>query len=139
MNESNKKAILEQSRILDTVNRLDKQVVLPNKNGSTYMSGYKATSEMDHYQIPVRYLGDTPKLSAKEEKIADRLARSIVQSGGMIQPILVTQNNMQSYHPLGGRIQIAAIEKAKKLSPKTIEMVRVVIVPPDKINAATRQ
>jgi hypothetical protein len=81
----------------------------------------------EFYQIPVSYLkGASGKL---DDAAVERRAQSIVDSGGLISPILVEQVDFKTYNVLpGSALDYAASIRAKQINPQVGEFANVFVV-----------
>jgi hypothetical protein len=93
----------------------------------------------EYYQIPVKYIhSSVPKSDFSLDEIND-LALAIINSGCLLEPLIVKQLNFQSYELLSGHRNYYAALKAKEIDIRVAEMVSAFVIPDENYEAVLRQ
>lgn len=81
----------------------------------------------------------TPEATPSELEKIKHLSESIVESGGLIQPLILCQTDPFSFALIAGRVEYFAALKAWSLDPRNCEMVNAMVVPAESEEAVTSQ
>ena len=93
----------------------------------------------EYYQIPVKYIhSSVPKSDFSLDEIND-LALAIINSGCLLEPLIVKQLNFQSYELLSGHRNYYAALKAKEIDIRVAEMVSVFVVSDENYDGVLKQ
>ncbi|NJM71903.1 MAG: hypothetical protein HC862_17830 [Scytonema sp. RU_4_4] len=71
-----------------------------------------------------------PRSNFADEQI-EQVAKLILESQGIINPIVVSRTSLQSYEVVDGDFEYYAAARAKEIDPRTGEMIGVFIVEPE--------
>jgi hypothetical protein len=96
-------------------------------------------SETNHYLVDVSGITSTVPRSAFDADQIESLAQSILESGGLLSPIVLKQTGPESFEVLAGNLEYHAAARAKELDPRKGEMVNAYVVPPQNQAAAVAQ
>jgi len=89
--------------------------------------------------VDVSGITSTVPRSAFDADQVESLAQSILESGGLLSPIVLKQTGPESYEVLAGDLEYHAAARAKELDPRKGEMVNAYVVPPQHQAAAVAQ
>ena len=93
----------------------------------------------EYYLVDVKSITSTIPRSQFREDDLDKLAQSILASGGLLSPILLKQTGLENYEVLAGDLEYYAAVKAKEINPRAAEMVNAFIISPKQQEAAMKQ
>ena len=127
-----------QAAAVEQVNRA-KPTVRPKKGDSTSPQYKLGPSETKHYLVDVSGITSTVPRSAFGADQVESLAQSILESGGLLSPIVLKQTGPESFEVLAGDLEYHAAARAKELDPRKGEMVNAYVVPPQHQAAAVAQ
>jgi len=81
----------------------------------------------------------TPDATPEELVTAKPLSESIVESGGLIQPLVLRQKTPFNFEVVTDRIHYFAARRAWMLNPRNHEMVNAMVIPAESEEAVTSQ
>lgn len=76
--------------------------------------------------------------SSFPEEHIEKLARSIVDSGGLLKPLILSQVDLESYEVISGDLEFFAAQRAREIDPRKGEMTGAFVFPkkvPESIEA----
>ena len=92
-----------------------------------------------YYLVDVKSIqSTTPRSNFKVDQL-ETLAHSILETGGLLSPLLLKQTGPESYEVLTGDLEYYAAVRAKELDPRKGEMVNAFVIPPQQQDAAVAQ
>ena len=94
---------------------------------------------IDFRLIPIEEVNyDKPNTQFPENEV-DRLAQSILETGGLLFPLVVTPTGIESYKLLQGGLNYYAALKAQEKDPRAAEMVSAFVVESDDLAVTEAQ
>lgn len=92
-----------------------------------------------YYLVDVKSIqSTTPRSNFKVDQL-ETLAQSILETGGLLSPLLLKQTGAETYEVLAGDLEYYAAVRAKELDPRKGEMVNAFVIPPEQQDAAVAQ
>lgn len=93
----------------------------------------------EYYLVDVKSIqSTTPRSNFKVDQL-ETLAHSILETGGLLSPLLLKQTGPESYEVLTGDLEYYAAVRAKEIDPRKGEMVNAFVIPPQQQDAAVAQ
>lgn len=93
----------------------------------------------EYYLVDVKSIqSTTPRSNFKVDQL-ETLAKSILETGGLLSPLLLKQTGPESYEVLAGDLEYYAAVRAKEIDPRKGEMVNAFVIPPKQQEAAVAQ
>ncbi len=93
----------------------------------------------EYYLVDVKSIqSTTPRSNFKVDQL-ETLAQSILETGGLLSPLLLKQTGPESYEVLAGDLEYYAAVRAKEIDPRKGEMVNAFVIPPQQQDAAVAQ
>jgi hypothetical protein len=93
----------------------------------------------EYYLVDVKSIkSDTPRSQFNVDEL-DKLAQSILESGGLLAPLLLKQTGPESYEVLAGDLEYYAAVRAKEIDPRKGEMVNAFVISPKEQESAVQQ
>jgi hypothetical protein len=93
----------------------------------------------EYYLVDVKSIqSSTPRSNFKVDQL-ETLAHSILETGGLLSPLLLKQTGPESYEVLVGDLEYYAAVRAQELDPRKGEMVNAFVVPEEVQKAAVAQ
>ncbi|CEJ46619.1 ParB N-terminal domain-containing protein [Umezakia ovalisporum] len=89
--------------------------------------------------IPVKKITCTQPRSAFSDDELEKAAQSILESEGVINPIVVRRTSLQSYELVDGVFEYYAAARAREINPLQGEMITVFIIEPENDEFLTKQ
>ena len=80
----------------------------------------------------------TPRSNFPDNEL-EQAARLILESEGVINPIVVRRTNLQSYEVVDGAFEYYAAARAREIDPRQGEMIGVFIIEPENEEVLTKQ
>ncbi|MBP0009880.1 ParB N-terminal domain-containing protein [Roseofilum sp. Belize Diploria] len=93
----------------------------------------------EYYLVDVKSIKSKVARSQFSETDLETLAQSIVNSGGLLAPLLLKRTGAESYEILAGDREYYAAVRAKEINPRAAEMVNAFVVPQKLQEAALEQ
>jgi hypothetical protein len=93
----------------------------------------------EYYLVDVKSIRSNVARSEFKVEDLDRLAQSILASGGLLAPLLLKQVDAEHYEVLSGDFEYYAAVRAKEIDSRAGEMVNAFIVSPKQQEAAKDQ
>lgn len=79
------------------------------------------------YQVDVKEVSsDVPKTRFSADEIEEKAVR-ILESGGLLRPVVLEQTGIQSYKVIDGHLEYYAAARARELNPRQGEMVNAFV------------
>lgn len=83
----------------------------------------------EYYLVDVKSIqSTTPRSKFKVDQL-ETLAQSILETGGLLSPLLLKQTGPESYEVLAGDLEYYAAVRAKEIDPRKGEMVNAFVIP----------
>jgi len=93
----------------------------------------------EYYLVDVKSIqSTTPRSNFKVDQL-ETLAQSILETGGLLSPLLLKQTGAEAYEVLAGDLEYYAAVRAKEIDPRKGEMVNAFVIPPKQQDAAVAQ
>jgi len=93
----------------------------------------------EYYLVDVKSIqSSTPRSKFKVDQL-ETLAQSILETGGLLSPLLLKQTGAEAYEVLAGDLEYYAAVRAKEIDPRKGEMVNAFVIPPKQQDAAVAQ
>jgi ParB family chromosome partitioning protein len=89
--------------------------------------------------VPVKKITCTQPRSIFSDDQLEKAAQSILESKGVINPIVVRRIDLQSYELVDGVFEYYAAARAREIDPRQGEMITVFIMEPENEEALTKQ
>ncbi len=93
----------------------------------------------EYYLVDVKSISSKVPRSQFSEDELEMLARSILDAGGLLIPLLLKQTGAESYDVLAGDRQYYAAVKAREINPRQAETVNAFVVAEKSAQAAIQQ
>jgi hypothetical protein len=85
---------------------------------------------IDFYLVDVKSISsDVPRSNFPENDL-DKLAEMIIQSGGIIKPVILKQAGVEEYSVVDGHFEYYAAVRAREKNPRKGEMVNAFVISP---------
>jgi hypothetical protein len=85
---------------------------------------------IDFYLVDVKSISsDVPRSNFPENDL-DKLAEMIIQSGGIIKPVVLKQTGVEEYSVVDGHFEYYAAVRAREKNPRKGEMVNAFVISP---------
>lgn len=92
-----------------------------------------------YYMVDVKSItSKVPRSKFKVDEI-EKVAQSILASGGLLSPLLLEQTDAEAYEVVAGDFEYYAAVRAKEISPREAEMVNAFVIPSKTVEKAVEQ
>jgi hypothetical protein len=94
---------------------------------------------MKHYLVDVICIAPGEPRERFDPEVVERLADSILESGGLLKPLVLKATGPESYRVVGGHLEYWAAVRAREKDPRKGEMINAFVVSPNAGLAIERQ
>ncbi|MDI9370166.1 MAG: hypothetical protein GX181_08170 [Synergistaceae bacterium] len=94
---------------------------------------------MRHFLVDVKSIRCAGARSEFDPEVVERLADSILRSGGLVKPLVLLPSGPMTYEVVGRRLEYWAAVRAREKDPRAGEMVNSYIIEPESAGVVERQ
>ncbi|BAY14478.1 hypothetical protein NIES21_02350 [Anabaenopsis circularis NIES-21] len=94
---------------------------------------------MKFYTVDVKNINSEVSRSNYTEDALDNLADIIIESGGIIRPLVLKTTGLETYTVIDGHFEYYAAVKAREKNPRQCEMVNAFVISPNKEDTIFKQ
>lgn len=94
---------------------------------------------MEFYTVDVKNINSEVPRSTYTEEVIDNLANLIVESEGIIRPLILKNTGLESYTVIDGHFEYHAAVRAREKNPRKCEMVNAFVISPNNEDTIFKQ
>lgn len=94
---------------------------------------------VDFFLVEVKSIHSTESISKFNSSEIDKLARMILETNGLLRPLILKQTGIESYEVISGHLEYYAALRAKEKDAHKAEMVNALVIESEEEVAAVQQ